>query len=94
MRYPPAPIVQPEWDAARELAEQYRPGATPVPNHPYASYRAVDSNDPRYFWIFFFCSACGDMSRKQCSRPNLLSHWVLVYATNHAHGLRPVAPIR
>jgi hypothetical protein len=60
-----------------------------VPNHPYAMYETVADRDPRYFWIFFYCTQCGDVSRKQCSNPQRLSHWVLVYATNHGHNMKP-----
>jgi hypothetical protein len=58
-----------------------------VPNHPYVTYETVNGRNG--FWIWFFCSSCGDVSRKQCSRPHLVSHWVLVYATQHGHDVRP-----
>ncbi len=56
-----------------------------VPGH-HAKY---DAFTDRYgdFWIWFYCTVCGDVSRKRCYRPQLVTRWVMYYCDDHAHGL-------
>lgn len=60
----------------------------PIGNHPYAKIQTKTDQMGR-FWIFFFCSFCGDRSRKHCMNPQRVDQHAFRYATLHAHGLRP-----
>jgi len=62
---------------------------TPVPNHPYASYR-VHGGQRGIFWIECYCRLCGERPKKQCRRPQLWQRRVLEFAVMHGHGHRPV----
>ena len=61
----------------------------PVPNHPYATYSAGPDAHGRW-WIRCACRACGEKWEKPCFYPERTSGWVMRFAQQHAHGLRPV----
>ncbi len=61
----------------------------PVPNHPYATYRA-GPNAVGQWWIQCACRHCGDTWSKRCFYPDRTNQWVMRYAQQHAHGLRPM----
>lgn len=57
---------------------------TPVPNYPNVGYD-VTQDQYGHVWIDFFCSACGDHSRKRCENAARAPYWASYYAKMHAH---------
>ena len=55
-----------------------------VPGHP-VRYGSVVDRDGQ-MWLWFHCPVCGDVSKKPCDRPKMISRWALYYADDHCHG--------
>ncbi len=58
-----------------------------VPGHHVEYGTSPDNVHDDRFWLWFRCHVCGDVSRKSCFQPNLVTRWALYYADNHTHGL-------
>jgi hypothetical protein len=59
---------------------------TGVPGHHVRYGRSADAVSDDRFWLWFHCPVCGDVSRKSCYRPELVTRWALYYADDHCHG--------
>jgi hypothetical protein len=44
-----------------------------------------------HYMIYFHCKRCNDMSQHRCEHPERRDYWVLTYAMQHGHGMRPVS---